>query len=103
MTADEFNHLFDAAVTAHMPDFEPYASRAAHGLMEASIPRRSCVSISIRQHHRARAAPSRSTGLVPSGSCSTPRSTYSPLTSYHRDPYNRSEYGRCSKAQEPEE
>jgi hypothetical protein len=36
MTADEFNHLFDAAVTAHMPDFEPDASRAAHGRMEAA-------------------------------------------------------------------
>ena len=34
MTADEFNHLFDAAVTAHMPDFEPDASMPRARLME---------------------------------------------------------------------
>ena len=35
MTADEFNHLFDASVAAHMPEFQD-ASRAAHGFMEAA-------------------------------------------------------------------
>jgi hypothetical protein len=34
MTADEFNHLCDPAVAAHMPDFEPYASIPRERLME---------------------------------------------------------------------
>jgi hypothetical protein len=70
MTVDEFNHFCDAAVAAHMPDFEPYASMPRVRLMQlygGGPQRRSWVSIPIRRHRRARAAPGTATGPGPSG------------------------------------
>ena len=79
MTADEFNHLCDAAFGAHMPDFEPYAGLPRERLMELmeeatrADPGSAFLSAATAVRGRRQAG-----RLGPSGRGSTPRSAASP-------------------------